>query len=53
MLAPVQAEVALFLIRNVIDPDHYVQENMALNMFARPGGPPQGAPAMPENALSA
>jgi acetyl esterase/lipase len=53
MLAPVQAEVALFLNRNVIDPDHYVQENMALNMFARPGGPPQGAPAMPENALSA
>lgn len=52
MLAPVVAEVALFLNRNVVDPDRYVQENLALNMFARPGGPP-GVPAMPEDALSA
>jgi acetyl esterase/lipase len=39
MLAPVQSEVALFLRRNVVDPDTYVQENQALNMFAAPGGP--------------
>jgi acetyl esterase/lipase len=42
MLAPVQAEVDLFLQRNVIDPERYRQENVDLNMFARPGGPPGG-----------
>jgi hypothetical protein len=42
MLAPVQAEVDLFLQRNVIDPERYRQENVELNMFARPGGPPGG-----------
>jgi acetyl esterase/lipase len=39
MLAPVQAEVALFLQRNVVDPLAYVRENQELNMFAAPGGP--------------
>lgn len=39
MVAPVQAEVALFLQRNVVDPQRYVQENLELNMFAAPGGP--------------
>jgi acetyl esterase/lipase len=39
MLAPVQAEVALFLQRNVVDPAAYVKENQELNMFAAPGGP--------------
>jgi acetyl esterase/lipase len=46
MLAPVQAEVALFLQRNVVDPGFYVRENQELNMFAAPGGPrmpPAGA----------
>lgn len=40
MLAPVQAEVSLFLQRNLIDPAFYATENRELNMFARPGGPP-------------
>lgn len=39
MLRPAQAEVALFLERNVVDPERYRQENLQLNMFARPGGP--------------
>jgi acetyl esterase/lipase len=40
MLAPVQAEVALFLQRHVVDPESYARENLALNVFAQPGGPP-------------
>ncbi len=43
MLEPVQAEVALFLKRSVVDPARYRRENLELNMFARPGGLP-GAP---------
>jgi acetyl esterase/lipase len=46
MLAPVQAEIDLFLRRNVVDPVYYVKENVELNMFAAPGGPrmrPPGA----------
>jgi len=34
MLAPVQAEVALFLQRNVVDPDFFRRENRQLNRFA-------------------
>lgn len=34
MLASVQAEIALFLKRTVVDPEQYIQENLALNMFA-------------------
>jgi acetyl esterase/lipase len=40
MLEPIQAEIALFLRRAVVDPAHYRQENLDLNMFARPGFPP-------------
>jgi acetyl esterase/lipase len=45
MVAPVQAEVALFLQRNVVDPETYVSENRELNMFAAPGGPPMKPPS--------
>jgi acetyl esterase/lipase len=47
MLEPVQAEVALFLDRAMTDPEFYQRENLALNMFARPGGPPGGPPVGP------
>jgi acetyl esterase/lipase len=40
MLEPVQAEVALFLRRSVVDPEGYRDENLALNPFARPGSLP-------------
>jgi acetyl esterase/lipase len=43
--AAVQAEIGLFLNRAVVDPEFYRQENLALNPFARqggPGGPPHG-----------
>jgi acetyl esterase/lipase len=40
MLAPVMADVALFLKRAMVDPDHYAQENETLNPFAKPGFPP-------------
>jgi acetyl esterase/lipase len=45
MLAPVQAEVALFLKRCVVDPVGAREESLKLNPFARPGwpGPPPGA----------
>jgi acetyl esterase/lipase len=45
MLGPVQAEVALFLKRAVVDPAGHRDENLKLNPFARPGwpGPPPGA----------
>jgi acetyl esterase/lipase len=45
MLSPVQAEVALFLKRAVVDPAGHRDENLRLNPFARPGwpGPPPGA----------
>ena len=45
MLGPVQAEVALFLKRTVVDPAGHRDENRQLNPFARPGwpGPPPGA----------
>ncbi len=39
MTAAVQAEIGLFLNRAVVDPEFYRQENLALNPFARPGGP--------------
>jgi acetyl esterase/lipase len=39
MTAAVQAEIALFLNRAVVDPEFYSQENLTLNPFARPGGP--------------
>ncbi len=41
MLEPVQSEVALFLDRAVTHPAFYEDENLRLNMFARPGGPPR------------
>jgi predicted alpha/beta-fold hydrolase len=37
MLEPVQAEVALFLERAVVDPAFYTREALALNPFARMG----------------
>jgi acetyl esterase/lipase len=37
MTEAVQNEIALFLDRAVVDPDNYAQENLKLNMFARPG----------------
>lgn len=39
MLEPVQAEVALFLKRAVVDPAGHRDENLKLNPFARPGWP--------------
>jgi acetyl esterase/lipase len=39
MVAPVQSEVALFLDRAVVNPAFYAEENLRLNIFARPGGP--------------
>ena len=39
MLSNIQAEIALFLRRMVVDPEKYVQENLDLNIFAR-GIPP-------------
>ena len=35
MMAPVMAEIALFLKRTLVDPEKYVKENRELNMFAR------------------
>lgn len=35
MLASVQSEIALFLKRMVVDPEKYIQENLALNRFAK------------------
>jgi acetyl esterase/lipase len=43
MLESVQSEIALFLDRAVVNPAFYTNENLTLNMFARPGGP--GGPA--------
>jgi hypothetical protein len=37
MLEPVQAEVALFLERAVVDPAFYTREALALKPFARMG----------------
>jgi acetyl esterase/lipase len=37
MLEPVQAEVACFLRRSVVDPDGHREENLRCNPFARPG----------------
>jgi acetyl esterase/lipase len=39
MIEAVQAEVALFLSRAVVDPQFYHDENLALNMFSRPPPP--------------
>jgi hypothetical protein len=39
MLGPVQAEVALFLNRAMVDPERYERESLQLNPFAR-GLPP-------------
>ena len=44
MLEPVQAEVALFLKRSVVDPAGYARENLRLNPFARPDWRPPPAP---------
>jgi acetyl esterase/lipase len=38
-IAPVQAEVAAFIDRHVVDREFYRRENLELNVFARPGGP--------------
>ena len=35
MLTPVMSEIALFLKRTVMDPERYIQENLALNPFAQ------------------
>ncbi len=35
MMAPTQAEVALFLNRAVVNPEKYIRENLELNMFAK------------------
>ncbi len=35
MIAPVMAEIALFLKRTVVNPEKYIEENRELNMFAR------------------
>jgi acetyl esterase/lipase len=40
MLGPVMADVALFLKRAMVDPDHYAHEHETLNPFAKPGFPP-------------
>jgi acetyl esterase/lipase len=45
MLAPVMAEVALFLRRAMVDPERYAEENQTLNPFAKPGFPPMPAAA--------
>lgn len=47
MLEPVQAEVALFLKRAVIDPQGYAAENLELNPFANPNWRPPGPPGAP------
>jgi acetyl esterase/lipase len=39
MLAPVQNEISLFLDRALVKPAFYAEENVRLNIFARPGGP--------------
>jgi len=44
MTEPVEAEIALFLDRAVVDPGHYRDENLRLNKFAAPGGPPGAKP---------
>jgi acetyl esterase/lipase len=44
MTAPVQDEIALFLDRAVVNPARYREENLRLNKFAGPGGPPGGPP---------
>jgi acetyl esterase/lipase len=45
MLEPVQKEIALFLDRAVVKPAFYIEENLKLNMFARPFNPgAAGAP---------
>jgi acetyl esterase/lipase len=35
MMAPVMAEIALFLKRMVVNPEKYIEENRELNMFAQ------------------
>jgi acetyl esterase/lipase len=57
MTRAVQAEIGLFLNRAVADPKFYREENLALNPFARPGGPgappPRGSTAMPDHTSKA
>ncbi len=43
-LRPVQAEVAAFLDGAVVDPEGYAADDLALNMFSKPGGPFGGPP---------
>jgi acetyl esterase/lipase len=51
MAATVQAEIALFLQRAVVDPQFYARESETLNPFARPGPPAMPHPApMPAGA---
>jgi len=38
-LSPVQAEIAAFLDHAVVDPEGYAAEDLALNIFSKPGGP--------------
>jgi len=44
MTEPVEAEIALILDRALVAPDHYRDENLRLNKFAGPGGPPRAQP---------
>jgi hypothetical protein len=48
MLAPVHAQIALFLKRTMVDPASYERENCELNPFAA-GLPPRPTP-LPETA---
>jgi len=52
MLGPVMADVALFLKRAMVDPDHYAQENERLNPFAKPGFPPLPSAEPPAHAAA-
>jgi len=52
MLGPVMADAALFLKRAMVDPDHYAQENEALNPFAKPGFPPMPPSEPPVEAAA-
>jgi hypothetical protein len=52
MLGPVMADVALFLKRAMVDPEHYAQENERLNPFAKPGFPPLPSAEPPAHAAA-
>jgi acetyl esterase/lipase len=50
VVGPLVADIASFLKRAVVDPDHYAAEALALNPFARPGFIPGPPPPQPEPA---